>query len=166
MKSLDPVAAFLTLTLVAGSSAQAEDYTDARLARGAYLAQIMDCGGCHTPRGATGVPIADAGLSGGTVGFEIPGLATFWPPNLTQHPTGLAGWSEADIVTAIRTGVRPDGRVLAPAMPSISFSRLTDEDAQALAAYLLSLPGMANKVPDPLAAGEPAQLPFYRVTLP
>lgn len=165
MKKLHTALSILA-ALATGTAGRAEDASKDQLVRGAYLARIMDCGGCHTPRDAKGVPVESAALSGGTVGFEMPGLATFWPPNLTQDATGLAGWSQAQVVAAIRTGVRPDGRVLAPVMPWGSFSAMTDEDAEALAAYLLSLPGVANKVPDPLAPGEAATMPFYRVTLP
>jgi hypothetical protein len=31
--------------------------------------------------------------------------------------TGLGNWTKKQIVIAIQTGVRPDGRLLAPAMP-------------------------------------------------
>ncbi len=45
--------------------------------------------------------------------------------------------------------MRPDGRVLAPAMPWTDFSHLTKEDAGAVVAYLRSLPPVSNKVPGP-----------------
>lgn len=134
--------------------------------RGAYLARIMDCAGCHMPRGADGAPIAGAGLSGGTVGFEIPGLGIFWGPNLTPDATGLGGWSAAEIVAAIRTGQRPDGRILAPAMPWPAYAGLSDADAAALAAYLASLPAVAAPRIDPVGSAAAAPAPFYRVTLP
>ena len=73
---------------------------DSLTKRGAYLARVMDCAGCHMPRDATGMPIASAGLSGGTVGFEIPGMGIFWPPNLTPDASGLGGWSKDQIATA------------------------------------------------------------------
>ena len=39
-------------------------------------------------------------LGGSEVGFEIPGLGTFYPPNLTPDPeTGLGNWSEEQIVS-------------------------------------------------------------------
>jgi mono/diheme cytochrome c family protein len=155
----------LALSLAAGPSLS-QTVDPAKIARGGYLARVMDCGGCHTPRGPDGAPILDRALTGGTVGFEIPGLGIFWPSNLTPDATGIGGWTEAEVVTAIRTGLRPDGRMLAPAMPSPSFAGLTDEDAAALAAYLLSLPAVANAVPGPAAAGGDAPAPFYRVVLP
>ncbi len=83
--------------------------------RGEYLVSIMDCGGCHTPGVFLGKPDMARFLGGSEVGFQIPGLGIFYPPNLTPDPeTGLGRWSEADIIRAVRTGVRPDGRQLAP----------------------------------------------------
>ena len=134
--------------------------------RGAYLASIMDCSGCHMPRDGKGAPIASAGLSGGTIGFEVPSLGVFWPPNLTPHETGLAGWSIGEIVDVIRTGVRPDGRILAPAMPWANYSHLTDQDAAALAAYLKSLEPIERQVPQPIAPGADASAPLYRFVAP
>jgi mono/diheme cytochrome c family protein len=79
----------------------------------------------------------------------------FHGPNLTpDNETGLGTWSETDIVTAIRTGVRPDGRELAPIMPWRAFANLTTPDAKAIAAYLKSLPPVSNKVPGPFGASE------------
>jgi cytochrome c len=43
-------------------------------------------------------------------------------------------------VTALITGKRPDGCVLAPIMPWRAFAHLTKSDAYAIAAYLKSLP--------------------------
>lgn len=88
------------------------------------------------------------------MGFEIPGLGTFHGPDLTPDPTGLGTWTEDQIVTALRTGVRPDGSQMAPAMPWIGCAALTDADAVAIAAYLESIPPVANKVPGPFSPGE------------
>lgn len=105
-----------------------------QLKRGEYLVAIMDCTGCHTPGVLLGKPDPQRALAGSEVGFQIPGLGVFFPPNLTSDPeTGLGTWTEADIVKAVRTGVRPDGRVLIPVMPCHSYANLTDDDAQALA---------------------------------
>lgn len=160
-RTLTTIALFL-----AAPAVQAGDDAGDRIARGAYLAQIMDCAGCHTPRGPDGAPIHDAGLSGGNVGFEIPGLGTFWPPNLTPAESALGTWTDEEIVAAIRTGVRPDGRVLVPVMPWPNYASLTDEDAADLAAYLQNLAAVESPVLDPIAPGEAAVAPFYRVTLP
>ena len=139
---------------------------DSLTKRGAYLARVMDCAGCHMPRDATGMPIASAGLSGGTVGFEIPGMGIFWPPNLTPDASGLGGWSKDQIATALRTGVRPDGRTLAPAMPWPSYAGLSDADMKALVAYDVSMPPVAVQRLDPVSDASQARAPFYRVTVP
>jgi mono/diheme cytochrome c family protein len=162
MKLRHPIPAILFGLLLAGT-AQAGD---ALVERGKYLAQIMDCAGCHMPRGKDGAPILEAGLSGGTIGFEIPGLGIFWPPNLTPDATGLGAWSGKDIERALRTGERPDGRALAPAMPWPSYAALSPEDMQALVAYLQALPKASSPTPEPVTDASKAAAPFYRVTIP
>lgn len=145
-----------------GTSALAEQ----PVSRGAYLARIMDCGGCHTPGAMAGKPNEAMHLAGADVGFGVPGLGVFYPPNLTPDPeTGLGGWSEEEIVKAVRTGQRPDGRELV-VMPWRSYAALTDEDAAALAAYLKSLPPTANHVPPPIGAQDKAPAPYLAVVMP
>nr|WP_225874058.1 c-type cytochrome [Terrihabitans soli] len=139
---------------------------DDKIERGAYLARIMDCGGCHTPGVFAGKPDFGRMLGGSEIGFNLPGLGIFYPPNLTPDATGLGAWSEDQIVIAVRTGVRPDGRALAPVMPWHSYAALTDEDAGALAAYLKSLTPVKNQVPAPVAADGKATAPYLTVVAP
>jgi len=128
---------------------------DARIARGRYLVELGGCEHCHTPGYLLGKPDEARRLGGSDVGFEVPGLGTFVGPNLTpDKATGLGDWSRAQIVTAIQTGVVPDGRVLAPIMPWGSFAHLTKADATAIAVYLESLPAVTNQVPGPFGPGE------------
>lgn len=92
---------------------------------GAYLA--TGCTGCHGP-----------GFSGG----DIPGGDPSWPAarNLTPDvETGIGSWSRDDFATALRTGVRPDGVALSPAMPIAATKHMTDTEIDALYAYLMSL---------------------------
>jgi mono/diheme cytochrome c family protein len=96
------------------------------LAGNISIATVMDCAGCHMPRGSDGAPIFEAGLSGGTVGFEIPGMGIFWAPNLTPSETGLGNWTDEEIATAITRGLRPDRRILAPAMPWPVYTALNE----------------------------------------
>jgi mono/diheme cytochrome c family protein len=153
----------LAMALLAGSAAGAQDMVK----RGEYLAAIMDCTGCHTSGALIGQPDPALYLAGSNIGFEIPGLGIFYPPNLTPDPeTGLGGWSESDIAAALRTGVRPDGRELAPAMPWRSYSALSDEDVAALAAYLRSLEPVVNQAPTPVGPGERAAAPYLTVMMP
>ena len=135
--------------------------------RGEYLVTIMDCTGCHTPGTFLGKPDMQRPLAGSEVGFQIPGLGIFYPPNLTPDPeTGLGKWSEADIIKAVRTGVRPDGRQLVPIMPYHSYCKLTDADARALASYLKSLKPVRNQVPGPVGPNEKPSAPYLTVVIP
>jgi mono/diheme cytochrome c family protein len=149
-------------TVLAASAAQAQD-----LKRGAYLSKIMDCVGCHTRGALAGKPDPAFDLAGSDIGFEIPGLGYFYPPNLTSDAeTGLGKWSEADIVKAVRTGERPDGRVLVPIMPWPSYAALTDQDARDLAAYLKSLKPIRHKAPPMTPASEKAPAPYLTAVVP
>ena len=133
-----------------------------QIERGRYLAAIMDCAGCHN-KGSFGPNPQEGPLQGGTIGFEVPGLGVFYPPNLTPHAeTGLGRWTDQEIADAVRRGRRPDGRELAPAMPWPAYAALTDEDARALAAYLKSLPPSDNQVPAP-GPKERAPRPYMTV---
>lgn len=135
--------------------------------RGAYLAAIMDCTGCHTNGALIGKPDPNQHLAGSDVGFGIPGLGVFYPPNLTpDRETGLGDWSLDEIVNAIRKGVRPDGRELAPAMPWRSYAALTDADARALAAYLKSLPPVRHAAPAPVGPDAAAKSPYLSLVMP
>jgi cytochrome c553 len=140
---------------------------DARLERGDYLARIMDCGGCHTTGALKGQPDPARYLAGSDVGFELPGLGVFYPPNLTSDlETGLGAWSAAEIDAAIRTGLRPDGRALAPVMPYHAYAVLSDDDAAALAAFIKALPPVANQAPEPATSGDTATAPYLTLKLP
>src|SRR5262245_14386744 len=139
-----PIAsAAAAIILATAASAFAQD----PVARGKYLATFGGCTDCHTPGYFFGKPDETRHLAGSEVGFEIPGLGVFHGPNLTpDKETGLGNWSEAEIVKAMQTGVRPDGRELVPVMPWRAFANLTKEDATAIAVYLKSLPAVKNRV--------------------
>ena len=51
------------------------------------------------------------------------------------------------VATALREGRTPDGRILRPPMPVPFYRSMADDDAQAIAAYLLSRPPVAGKSP-------------------
>ena len=165
LPALRATSLMLALALIGpwATPAKAEDPA----ARGRYLATIMDCSGCHTPGALAGQPDMAHALSGSDIGFEIPGLGVFYPPNLTSDKeTGLGNWSEAEIIAAVRTGVRPDGRELAPVMPWHSYGTLTDKDAEALAKFIKSLPPFPHKTPGPFGSGEQATHPYLTPVIP
>ena len=135
----------LVATVIFGASAASAAET--QIERGKYLVTISGCGTCHTPGVLLGKPDMTRTLAGSEVGFGIPGVGVFVGGNLTpDKETGLGAWTSDQIVTAIRKGKRPDGSELSGVMPSASFSRLSDEDAAAIAAFLKSIPRVNNKV--------------------
>jgi mono/diheme cytochrome c family protein len=147
----------LLLGVAFGASLGVAHAASREVERGKYLIDIIPCTDCHTPGSFLGHPDMKRYLGGSDVGFAIPHLGVFYGPNLTpDNDTGLGKWTTRQIVTAITEGVRPDGRKLAPPMPSEWFHHLTKADAQAIAAYLKTLPPVKNKVPGPFG---PAQKP-------
>jgi mono/diheme cytochrome c family protein len=135
--------------------------------RGKYLATIGDCVDCHTPGYFFGKPDMTHYLGGSDVGFEIPELGTFVGPNLTpDKETGLGAWTSEEIATALATGVRPDGRILAPIMPWHALAHLTKPDVLALIAYLRSLPAVKYKVPGPFGPSEKPTVFVMKVVPP
>ena len=103
---------------------------EASAAYGEYLAQ--GCTGCH-----------GTGFSGGA----IPGGPPDWPlaTNITPDTeTGIGAWTQADFLTAMRAGVRPDGSSIDPFMPWANFSQMTDVELEALWLYLQTVPSQAE----------------------
>ena len=101
----------------------------ATVAYGAYVAQ--GCVSCH-----------GAQFAGGPMGGAPPGAKP--PANLTPHASGLADWSEADFMRAMRSGRRPDGRELDSFMPWQIFAKMDDVELRALWLYLRSLPPLES----------------------
>lgn len=105
---------------------------EATLARGAYLARIGNCIGCHTQRG--GAP----GAGGRAVATPF---GTVYSSNLTpDDETGIGRWSASEFRRALQHGRSRDGRLLTPAFPYPNFTRLAREDADALYASLMRRP--------------------------
>jgi mono/diheme cytochrome c family protein len=123
------------------------------LVRGKRLVYTSGCVDCHTPGSLYGMPDTTRLLSGSELGWQGPWGVSF-PRNLTPDSTGLAAWSEDDIVKALRTGTRPNGTVLLPPMPWPSYAWLTDDDAHAIAAYLKSLPPVKYMMPAVVPPGQ------------
>ncbi len=111
------------------------------VAYGAYLAgPIGHCTDCHTPLVQGQHDMSRVGL-GGSV-FPRPFNAN-WAAvsrNITPHPQlGIGNWTDAQIKRAIVEGVRPDGTVMTPFMAYPMYARMTDEDLDAIIAYLRSM---------------------------
>jgi mono/diheme cytochrome c family protein len=120
--------------LLLASAAAAADAGADLVARGAYLATAAGCANCHTDGAHGGKPYA-GGLALGTP------FGTFYSPNITPDPeTGIGRWNDAQFLRALREGVRADGANLFPVFPYTSYTKILDEDARAIKAFLFSLP--------------------------
>ncbi|MTH77530.1 cytochrome C [Paracoccus aestuariivivens] len=82
-------------------------------------------------------------------------------PNITPG-SRIAGWSDADLVHAIREGLRPDGTLIGPPMPFAMYRGLGDEDLASIVLYLRSIPAVEHdpgkseyNIPLPPAYGPP-----------
>lgn len=113
--------------------------------RGAYLVEALThCGECHTPRNLMGALDREMWMAGTADGPEGE-LA----PNITPHATGIADWSEGDLVALMRSGLKPNYDDVQGTMADAvkySLSKLTDEDLKAIAAYLAILQPIENRV--------------------
>ena len=117
--------------------------------RGRYLARLGNCVGCHTTNGGPR-------LAGGRAFHTEYG--TVYSTNLTpdrQH--GIGDWSREEFRHAMRHGVSRHG-VSSPVFPYSSFRHLSDEDLDALRAFLSTVPPSARPR-TPNALEFPANLP-------
>jgi mono/diheme cytochrome c family protein len=145
------ILATIALTSAFCGAAQAQTAVE----RGKYLVTIAGCSDCHTPGTFLGNPDMKRFLGGSDVGFFVPGLGVAAGRNLTpDKETGLGNWTDDQIVTAIKTGVRPDGRNLSPVMPFPAFASLSADDAKAIVAFLRSIPAVKNAVAGPFKPDE------------
>jgi mono/diheme cytochrome c family protein len=122
------------------------------LARGQYLVDhVSACIDCHTPHNPDGSLALDRYLSGDEclvdTDPEMEAVGCLRTANLTSDPTGLADFTDEEIRAMFQGGVRPDGRVLNPFMPYWVFHNMSDEDAEAVVAYLRTVPPVAHEVP-------------------
>jgi len=128
----------LAAIVVAGCSSSQTTNADAGAiaAIGAQFVQQRNCPMCHQSSGA-------GTLSGSDV--AVPGTSAF-PTNLTpDRTTGIGGWADEQIIRAFRFGVDSQGAELCPTMPR--FDTIGDVEANAIVAYLRSLPAVTHAVP-------------------
>ena len=93
---------------------------------GQHIAQV--CVGCHRLE-----------FEGGPIAMGPPD----WPPAANLSRSEFKAWSQEQFVTALRTGVRPDGTNLDPvAMPWSIIGQWTDLELEAVHLYLQTLPAV------------------------
>jgi mono/diheme cytochrome c family protein len=120
--------------------------TAEQVARGEYLVNIS-CVACHGAPTADNNMTAQHPLSGGFnlskfEGFDF--IGDLIAENLT--PGGkLAGYSDGELFHSLRYGVNQDGTAL-PMMGFLPYNQLSDEDTEAIIAYLRSLPAAETEL--------------------
>ena len=132
--------------------------------RGAYLVEGPGpCGACHTPRNILGAEQQDMALTGGVYLDKVKfGNYRPWSAvNLTPHDTGLATWSEEDIVAYLEHGLSDRAVMHGPMVEGLphSTAHLGGQDLKPMPPSLKGIPAKA-RAPGPapdketLAAGE------------
>lgn len=112
----------------AADSANSAAGNAALIKQGEYLAVAGDCMACHST--VKGKPFA------GGLPLKVPMLGTIYSSNITPDAqTGIGTWTLEDFDRAVRKGVAKDGHNLYPAMPYVSYAKISDDDVKALYAY-------------------------------
>lgn len=129
------------------SPPSADSFAPDQVARGAVLAAAGYCANCHTTK--SGQPF------GGGYAMRT-AFGTIYSTNISPDPeTGIGTWSRDAFRRALREGVGRDGAHLFPAFPYDHFTKMSDEDIDALYAYIMTRPAVhaparANELPFPL----------------
>lgn len=152
---------------------------DSLIARGGYLVTVIGCGDCHSPKVMTAMgPMTDTSmpLSGYRAGTELPSINTdelkkgwalfngegtamvsplgvSFAANLTSDTSGIGMWSFQQFKIAMTEGKfkgLKNSRDLLPPMPWANYKAMSEEDLQAIFAYLKSTKPIRNVVPAPM----------------
>lgn len=153
---------------VAAPLALAEtNYPAATVEHGRYLVGLLGCGNCHSNGALLGAPVAGQALAGSDTGIawtnpqveRAPGIV--YPSNLTPDvETGLGTWTLNDLVAMLRSGLERHSGQLLPVLPWPDYANLQPNDANAIAAYLLSLPPVRHQVPATVQPGQRSNEPY------
>ena len=129
----------LAILLLLGSATNARAADPDQLARGKYVFGATGGCGCHTePKGV---------LNAGGRKYDGP-FGTVYSSNITPDPkAGIGSWTDAQIITAIRLGRRPNGERILPVHPFTSFNGMAEDDLAALVKFLRSVPPASKPAP-------------------
>jgi len=125
---------------------------------GKYLAShASTCAGCHTPRDPNnGQYDMSRPFAGGLFPFPEEGFSTTGSNITPDVATGIGDWTEEQFMTAMRTGLRPDGTVMLTFMPWPWYARWGEDDLRAVWLYLRSLEPVVHEVPASTLTGAAA----------
>jgi len=124
------------LTLIAGCIAADSQAGSSQVARGKYIVEDMvHCERCHTPRDEQGNPDRGRWLMGGPLQIRAtyPNNWAAVTPRIAGQPPG----TDAEVIKLLTTGIWKTGAPPVPPMPQF---HMTPADAEAVLAYLKSLP--------------------------
>jgi mono/diheme cytochrome c family protein len=109
------------------------------VAKGRTLAAIGDCAVCHTTEGGA--------IYAGGRALTTP-FGTLYSTNITpDETTGIGRWSLEAFIRAMRDGVSRSGQHLYPALPYEHFTRVPDEDLNAIYAFLMTRKAVNSTAP-------------------
>jgi cytochrome c553 len=119
-----------------------------KVAYGGYLANMADCGTCHSPLTPHG-PDMTRMFAGGYV-FDL-GTHKVASANLTPDSTGLGSWNEERFLNKFTIYRDEQNYNYNPGtqntiMPVAMIAGMTDDDLRAIYAYLRTLPPIKNQV--------------------
>ncbi|HEY7870067.1 MAG TPA: cytochrome c [Methylomirabilota bacterium] len=127
---------FILLLMIASEAA---GQTSEQVARGKYIFGAAAGCGCHT---APKQPLNAGGRK-----YDGP-FGTVYASNITPDPTtGIGKWTDDQIITATRSGLRPNGERLLPVHPYTVFNGMAAQDLKDLVAYLRSVPPVNRATP-------------------
>ena len=130
-------------SVIVGRAQNAPQRTvDSQASRGRYLVEeVAKCTECHTPRDADNQLDRSRWLQGASIWIEpvrhTPNWAQFAPPL-----AGLPGLSDEQMERVLEKGQAANGREIQPPM---HLYHLNHADAQAVIAYLRSLPSPTTR---------------------
>ncbi len=134
---------------------QSDDSRSSEWNRGAYMVEALaHCSACHSPRNFLGAEDADRLMAGGVYTDKVQGgeLRPWSAPNLTSVSNGLGLWSHEAVAAYLKTGQNDYVETFGPMNEVIlnSTRHLSEDDVNAMAVYLKSLPAQEND-PGPVA---------------
>jgi mono/diheme cytochrome c family protein len=104
------------------------------VARGAMLSSVGYCATCHSVK--DGQPFA------GGYAMKSP-FGTLYSTNITpDRETGIGAWSKEAFRRAMHEGVARDGSHLFPGFPYDHFTKVSDDDVDAIYAFLMTQPAV------------------------
>jgi len=131
---------FLASTFVVAYALQAPSKKaadQAEIQRGRYLVEeVAKCAECHTPRDARGELKREAWLQGAPIWITPVRPIPNWADRAPAL-AGLPGLTDEEAERVLEKGMGPEGETLRPPM---HIYHMNHNDAQAIVAYLKSLP--------------------------